>query len=254
MLDFIKDNSILVIPNNIKENIIKNVRINNKTLNIKVFSLEEFINNLTYTYNEETIYNLMKQENINYNISLIYLNNIKYIDSNSNIPKLNKLKTIKDNIDNYLIKDNLFKNLIKNKKIIIYGYDYITKYQQSILNTLDNIEIINKDYNKYNHKVYKLNTLEDEVIFVAESISKLINNGTNINNIYLTNIDETYNTTIKRIFNMYNIPVNLKIKTSIYKTSIGMYFINNLTNNIDKLLNDIKNKFDLNNTRNKCIK
>ncbi len=253
MLDFIKDNSILVIPNNIKENIIKNVRINNKTLNIKVFYLEEFINNLTYTYNEETIYNLMKQENINYNISLIYLNNIKYIDSNSNIPKLNKLKTIKDNIDNYLIKDKLFKSLIKNKKIIIYGYDYITKYQQSILNTLDNIEIINKDYNKYNHKVYKLNTLEDEVIFVAESISKLINNGINIKNIYLTNLDETYYTTIKRIFNMYNIPVNLKIKTSIYKTSIGMYFINNLTNNIDKLLNDIKNKFDLNNTRNNEI-
>ena len=98
MLDFIKDNSILIIPNNIKENIIKNIRINNKTLNIKVFSLEEFINNLTYTYNEETIYNLMKQENINYNISLIYLNNIKYIDSNSNIPKLNKLKTININI------------------------------------------------------------------------------------------------------------------------------------------------------------
>ena len=253
MLDFIKDNSILIIPNNIKENIIKNIRINNKTLNIKVFSLEEFVNNLTYTYNEETIYNLMKQENINYNISLIYLNNIKYINTNSNITKLSKLKTIKYNIDKYLIKDNLFKNLIKNKKIIIYGYDYITKYQQSILNTLDNIEIINKDYNKYNQKVYKLNTLEDEVIFVAEAISKLINNGININNIYLTNINETYYTTIKRIFNMYNIPVNLKIKTSIYKTSIGMYFINNLTNNIDKLLNDIKNKFDLTNTRNNEI-
>ncbi len=250
MLNLIEDNSILIIPNNIKEEVIKNIRNQNKNLNIKIFSLEEFINNLTFTYNEETIFRLMQQENVNYNIASIYLNNIKYVDKHFNIPKLDKLYNIKKGIDDYLIKDTLFKKLIKNKKIIIYGYDYITKYQEYVLNDLENVKIIKKVYNNNKHKVYRIDTLENEVIFVAEKISQLIDEGVNINNIFLTNINDSYYTTIKRIFDMYNIPVNLNEKKSIYKTHIGTYFINNLSNDIDKLLNDIKNKFDLNNIKN----
>ena len=253
MLNFIEDNSIYIVPNTIKNDIIKNIRLTNKSVNIKFFTLDEFISNLTFTYDEKTIYKIMKLENVNYNIAKLYLNNMCYIFDECGIDKLDKLYRLKVKIDNNLIKNDLFKLLIKNKKIYIYGYDYITKFQKYFLNSVDNITFINKNYKLYEHNVYKFNTLENEVIFIAERISELIHTGIDINKIYLSNLDSNYYTNIKKIFNMYNIPVNLKEKHSLYNTVIGKYFIDNLCNDIDSLMDDINNKFDMNNKLNKSI-
>ena len=252
MVDF-KDNSILIVPNNLKNDIIKDIRLNNKGLNIKIFSLDEFITNLTFSYDEKTIYELMKLENINYDIAKLFLDNIKYISEDSDNNKIHNLFNIKNNIDKYLIKDNLFRLLIKNKEIYVYGYDYVNKYYKYILNTVNNAQFINKEYNNYNHDVYKFNNLENEVIFVAEKISELIDSGVDINNIFIANLDSNYYKVIKRIFDMYNIPINIKDNNTLYQTNIGKYFINNLSNNIDDLLDDIKNNFDMENLKNNNI-
>lgn len=253
LINNIKDNSILIIPNNIKETILKQIRTSNKKLNIKLFNLEEFIKKLTFDYDERTIYELMKYKNINYSISKLYINNIKYVENDSNEYKIHNLYDIKTYLNNYLIKDTLFKKLISNKEIIIYGYDYITEYQKHILNTVNNYKLINKNYKKYNHVVYEFDSLEYEVRFIAERISELIKNNVDINKIFISNLDTNYYTVIKRVFKMYNIPINIKEKNNIYETNIGKYFINNLSNNIDDLLNKIKEKYDMNDKKNKEI-
>lgn len=253
LINNIKDNTILIIPDNIKEEVLKEIRELDRKLNIKIFNIDEFIKKLTIDFNEETIYQSMLNYNINYSIANLYLNNIKYVEEDSNNYKLHNLFNIKNNIDKYLIKDNLFKKLINKKEIIVYGYDYITKYQYHILKNVENIKVINKEYYNYNHNVYKFNTLEEEVIFVAEEISKLLNNNIDINNIFISNIDSNYYKVIKRIFKMYNIPINIKDTNNVYQTNIGKYFINNLSNNIEELINFIKTKFDMNNKKNSEI-
>lgn len=253
LINNIKDNIILIVPNNIKEEVLKKIRDLNNKLNIKIFNLEEFIKKLTIDFNEDTIYQTMLNYNINYSIANLYLKNIKYVEEDNNNYKLHNLFNIKNNINKYLIKDNLFKKLINKKEIIIYGYDYITKYQYHILENVENIKVINKKYSNYNHNVYKFNTLEEEVIFVAEEISKLLNNNIDINNIFISNIDSNYYKVIKRIFKMYNIPINIKDTNNVYQTNIGKYFINNLSNNIEELINSIKTKFDMTNKKNNEI-
>ena len=253
LIDTISDNSILVIPNNIKDEILLHIREKRRNTNIKIFSLEEFIKNLTFDYDERTKDYLMKKNNINYNISNLYLQNIKYINDDSNNNKIHNLFLIKKDVNNYLIINNLFKKLINNKNIYVYGYDYINKYQISILKNINNLVIINKEYKDYNHTVYSFNKLDDEVIYVAEEVSKLINDGIDINNIYVSNLDDDYRLVFKRIFAMYDIPINLDIKTSIYETSIGKYFINNLSNDIELLLNNLKEVFNLDNNNNYSI-
>jgi len=253
MLDIIKENSILIVPQTQKNNIIKEIRKKNNDINVKIFSLEEFIKNLTFTYDEKTIYKLMKLENINYNIAKLYLNNMCYVEDITNINKLDKLYYIKNNVDKYLIKNNLFHLLIKDKEIFIYGYDYISKYHKYLLSKLKNITFIEKHYKNYEHYVYKFSSLEKEVIFVAEKICELVSSGIDINKIYLSNLDGNYYSIIKKIFKMYNIPINLNEKHNLYNTAIGKYFINNLENDIEKLLNDINNNFDMNNNKNKSI-
>ena len=253
LINKLNDDTILIIPNNIKEETLKNIRKLNKKLNIKIFSLEEFIKKLTFDYDEQTIYQIMNKYNINYSIANLYLNNIKYVEEDNDNYKLHNLYSIKNYISEYLVYDKLFKKLIKNKKIIIYGYDYINKYQHHILKNVNNVEIINNEYNNYNHIVYQFNTLEEEVIFVCEEISYLFNSGVNINNIFLSNVDSNYYKVIKRIFNMYKIPFNINDKNNIYQTNIGKYFVENLSNDIAKLLDDMQTRFDMTNKKNKEI-
>ena len=249
----VKDNSILIVPNNIKNNIIKDIRFNNKNINVKVFNLEEFIDNLTFSYDEKTIFEIMNLEKVNYNIAKLYLNNMRYVLNKTGIKKLDNLFILKNKIDDSLIKNDLFSLLIDNKNIYVYGYDYISKYQKYILNSVNNLTYINKDYKSFEHNVYKFDTLENEVIFVAEKICELIDKGIDINKIYLSNLDNNYYTVIKKVFKMYNIPINLNEKHSLFNTIIGKYFIDNLSNNLDTLFSDINNKFDMNDNINKSI-
>lgn len=236
---------IVLVPNNIKNNIIKISRLKYYNYNIKYMTIEEFISKVTFTYNEETIYNLMKKYNYNYSTALVYLDNLYYINNKLDNNKMNKLKEIKDYLDNnnLLIYDNLFKEYIKNKEIYIYGYDYINKYYLSILKDY-NYKIIDYKYNNYNiDNIYEFNYIDEEVIFVLDKICELINNKININNIKLI-ISNEYKEVIYRLFKIYNIPISI-LNRSIYST----YEVKKLLTNI----NDIDSISD-SNIKDKIIK
>ncbi len=186
MLDKIENNSILIIPNNAKEKILK--ELNKKTLNIKIMSLKELIKKYTFDYNEKTIYHLMKKESTKYDIAKNYIENIYYIENKiyNNI-KLDKLVEIKKYLEenNLLIYDNLFKNYIKNKKIYIYNKS-INKYQEKILNEIkkeSEVTILNKNYNDYTPEIHEFSNITEEITFIAEKICELIDNKININKI-----------------------------------------------------------------------
>ena len=237
---------ILLIPNNIKTEIIKLAREKNYNYNIKFMSLEEFIKNYTFDYNEKTIYFLMKEYNINYDTASIYLENLYYIDNALSNKKMKKLKEIKEYLDrnSLLIYNKTFKNYIKDKEIYIYGYNYISKYSQKILKSL-NYKEVKKELKNYQIKeIYYSNYIEDEVIFVANKIAELIKNNINIENIKIIANNE-YNEIIKRIFKLYNIKMSNQ-KSNIYSTYECKKMLNNLNNIEDELekLTDvnIKNK------------
>ena len=113
----LENNSILIIPNQIKNK--KILELNNELLNIKIMSLNELIKKCKFDYDEKTIYHLMKKENIKYDIAKNYIENIYYIENKEydNI-KLNKLVNIKNYLEenNLLIYDNLFKEYRRDRK------------------------------------------------------------------------------------------------------------------------------------------
>ena len=255
MLDKIENNSILLIPNTKKEEIIK--KINQKHLNIKTMTLQEFIKKYTFNYNEKTIYSLMKKENIKYDIAKNYIDNIYYVESKDyNNIKLNKLVEIKKYLEenNLLTYDNLFKNFIKNKKIYIY-YNSINKYETKIINEIKkitNVEIIEQNYNNYTPKIHEFNNITEEITFVANEICKLLEQGIDINKIKLVNVKEDYTNEIKKIFKFFNIPININ-KKNIYGTKIIQEFINNIESNIEKTLHYIQENYNLKNETNNKI-
>lgn len=236
---------ILLIPNSISENIIEKVRKTYYNYNIKFMSLDEFIKKYTFSYDNETIYHIMKKYNIKYSSALVYLNNLYYISDKLDNEKMNKLKEIKEYLDdnNLLIYDKYFRKYVKDKEIYIYGYDYINKYYSSILNGL-NYKVIDVDTRKYEiDKIYYSDDITDEVIFVASKICELIKNGIDTSNIKLVCSSE-YDFIIDRVFKLYGINVNRKISIySVYEVKRILDNLNDIDNIIDSIKNiDIRNK------------
>lgn len=235
---------LIICNNSIKKKLLNN---SNTLINRKFMTMKELINNYYFSYDDETIYYLMDKYKYKYNVATVYLDNLLYIeDKVYNSDKLKFLVKLKKELDdnNLLIYDNYFKEYLKNKDIIIYG-DYFNKLENNLINELKNItnvSIVKNEYQEYNHNVYEFNSMDEEVDYVAYKICELINNGVDINNIKLTNINSDYYNTIDRIFKMYNIPINI-INSSIYGTDICNEFLNEYNSDISITINKLKEKY-----------
>lgn len=250
MLENIKENAIIIVNNDCKTQILKNIK---KLIKIKFMTMSEFIKSYYFDYDEKTILYLVKKYNIKYEIALEYLKNIYYIeDKKYNQEKLDFLVTLKQELidNNLLIFNSKFKEYIKNKDVIIYNYK-LSKFEKYVLRDI-NIKKIQKEDKNYVPKIYELETLEEEVEFVARSISNLINKGVEIDKIKLTNVSNDYINIITKIFNFYNLKINKFNDIPIISTIIGKTFYNDLNQNIEEALNSIEQYKDTN-TYNKII-
>jgi len=258
----ITNNTLLIIPNNIKNKVIKTLSKKDILLNIKFMSLEEFKNKFYFSYKEKSIYYLMNKYGYKYSIAKEYLDNLYYVDDvnykNEKLDFLNNLKL--ELIENKLLDiDNNFINYIKDFKIIVYGYDHINKFYKKMfdkVNIYSKVEIINKsNKNKRDFVVYEFKNIELEVSFVAQKIIDLIKSGVDINKIFISNISTEYYEVIKRIFEFYKLPVILDEDKSIYGTKIVSGFLNCLKEsaNIEESIQNIIKNYDFNISENNKI-
>lgn len=242
--------TIIICSSKNKEKILEYLSKNRKMIQINFMTLKELSDSLYFKCNEESFYYVMKKYNVKYDVAERYINNLVYVeDKVYDNKKLDNLVDIKKRLsDNHLLeKDNYFNTYIKNKDIIFYGFDYIDAFMDKMINDLSNVtnvKVINKEYFSYEHKVIKFNHIEDEVEFVATKICELVNKNIDINNIKLTNIKDEYLPTIKRIFKMYNIPVNLDDQPKIFGTMICKEFLDNFSSDLNKIIDDLKAKYN----------
>lgn len=250
-IDDVKNNTIIICSNNDKKNILKKLNNINKLLPIKFINKKEFITSLTFFYDNKTIYYVTKKYNIKKSIASTYLDNLYYIENKKyDNEKLDFLVNLKNDLENnnLLIKNNLFLKFIENKDVIFYNLGYIDKYLMNLINSIKpicNVKIVEKENNNFEHNVYEFVNINDEIFFIASQICKLISDGININNIKLVCQDYDYYHYIKRIFKMYNIPVNINNEDSIYFTNVCKYLIDNFTSDLTHVINEMKSKFDL---------
>ena len=232
-----KDNTLLIIPNEIKEEMILKITSENNLLDIKYISLEELYKKF-FNYDIKAIYYLMDKYNFKYEVAKVYLDNMFYVNDDFSDDKLKLLLKLKDEVKDYIITSKI--DVYKNRNIVVYGYD-LSNFDLNLLKKIsNNIEVIKED-GKYKHrKIYQFKTLEKEVEFVFDKIVDLVKNKININNIKLIVSSDYYNT-LKRMSNFYNIPINIPSDTKLSDTLVGNYFIKNYNPNI---IDEIKNKFN----------
>ena len=212
---------IIICNNKQKEYLLKNSK---PLSNNKYYTLSEFIKNLYFDYDYRAILYVIKKYNVKYDIAKEYLDNLIYVeDKKYNIEKLDFLVNLKKElIDNKLLIFN--PNFNTNENIIIY--EHLSKFNKYLLRNIKYTEK-EKESNNYKPTIYEFNDIDDEVTFVADSISKLISDGVSINNIKLTNVSEEYIGIIDRIFSLYNLKINKHIKNPIISNIVGSTFYNN---------------------------
>lgn len=241
----LKEDTLIIVKN--KNEFLSH--INQNLINVKIMNQKELINNFYFSYDEKAIYYLMNQYKYTYDNSVLYLNNLYYINPNISNDKINHLKKIKQEliINNLLITNKLFKQYLEQKTIIFYNFGILDKYTQQIIKDLKRItkvEVYNEKSNNYNHQnVFEAITPNEEVTFIAQKICDLNKKGVSLNQVKLYNVPDNYIEIIKRVFKLYNIRINLN-QTTLYMTKIGQEFLNNLSNNTRESLKYIQNKYN----------
>lgn len=245
--DVLENDSILIVPSQIKEKILTEMNKKSKLFNVKLMEINEFKREYFFDYTTETIFYVMKHYNYDYEFSLDIINNLYFLSSdNYNHEKLKFLLNIKNELinNNLLIFDNVFKIALENKKIYVYGYDYVNNFYKKMFSTL-NVNYIDQNISKFNHDIMEFDTIQDEVIFVANKICELIENKIELNKIKIINPSSDYNATIKRIFNLFNLPFYFN-NNYLISTKISNNFFEILSNDIVETLEKLKETISLN--------
>lgn len=245
--DVLENDSILIVPSQIKEKILTEMDKKSKLFNVKLMEINEFKRKYFFDYTTETIFYVMKHYNYDYEFSLDIINNLYFLSSEIyDHEKLKFLLNIKNELinNNLLIFDNVFKIALENKKIYVYGYDYINNFYKKMFSTL-NVNYIDQNISKFNHDIMEFDTIQDEVIFVANKICELIENKIDLNKIKIINPSSDYNATIKRIFNLFNLPFYFN-NNYLISTKISNIFFEILSNDIVETLEKLKETISLN--------
>ena len=233
-LDNIKEKTIIVCPSNVKKKVLNEINKKDSLVNIKLYSLEELKRIVLFDYDIKAVLYLMDKYNYSYDIASYYINNLYYVeDKLYNNDKLDFLVNLKKELsdNNLLTYNKLFMKSYKDTNFIVFGYDFIDSFSKKILSNFK-YSVIPRNANVKENIVYKFDTLENELLFVINEIVTLINNGVDINNIYLLNLDSNYTEEVIRLFNMFKIPVDIDKSSFIINTIMG--------NKIFKYLSDSK--------------
>ena len=244
------ENALIVADSSYHKYLIKKLR-DDKIISFKIITMNDLKNSYYFTYYDRAINYLLEKYKLNIDVVRVYLGLMIYVKEDIDNVKVNKILSLKKElIDNgLLIYNNVFVNSLKGKRVIIYNYHYLSLEEETLINDIKNItgvEIINEDREVIsNNNINLFDTIEDEVVYVASNISKLINQGVSINNIKLCFVDEEYKGYVKRIFRWFNIPININDEY-LFNTVIGKAFLDNFDNGLDY----VKNNFNLDDINN----
>lgn len=252
-MDFLENltsETLLIAPSQTKEKILEKINKLDKLINIKIMSFEELKKNILFDYNIETILYLMNKYNYKYEVAKNYIENLYFITKeNYQAEKLIFLKNLKDELEeNKLLEHNaLFKNAYKNKSVVVFGYNNVSRFNQYLLSFFSSVKIIEKKINEDKKNVYEFETLNEEILFILEKVVELIRNGIDLNKIKLVNISDDYQNEILRIFDMHSIPIDMDKTSNISTTPFIKDALLKLkdTKDFKETIDYIKNKYDL---------
>ena len=231
-LNKLENRSIIVCPNSLKKELIKNKSVLNVTKDIKFLSKEDLIKGFYFSYGINALYYVHKTYGYDYNLSKEILENLHNLSPIND--KLKLLCDIYNDLEskNFLKFNPYFKQLFNNKKVYILGY---LKEDIELLNTLEklsnNFEYLNDSTTcDVNLEVKCFSDIETEISYVMSNIGRLVKSGVSLNKIYFYTIFSEYKLLLKKELMNHSIILDSDSEIYIYDTPVFKTYL--------ELLND----------------
>ncbi len=228
----IKDKTLIICNNDYKKSFLASFYNDKKIIDVSFMSLEEYKKNLFFDYDYKAIKYLSDKYQLSVNNAKEIIENLYYVeDKDYGNEKLDNLVKYKKELieNNLLIFNELFKKYLSQKEIVVTSYGKLDKFNNSLFNNVEEYQCIDKSY-----KVYEFLDIEKEVEYVYNAIYDLLNKGVDINKIYLLNTSDEYSSYIKRFNSYYDFKIENKKSNSLYATSLGQEFLDNI-NKLERL-------------------
>ena len=254
MIKLKEANTLYICTNEKKEILLKQMSHDKEIFDIKFMTLNEFMEQYFFKYNVNIYPYLMEKYNISFSVAKEYLKYLYYIDLNNNYDskKISFLQEMKKDLtnNNILIENKQFKEYLNSKNVYVDASCQLDNYLEKIFTSL-NAQILTSSPQEKNIIVTQAADIEEEVNNVIVKILELVDNKVSLNHIFLTNISADYFYTLKKLFKMYHIPLELNENISINSVPvIKEYFItkklpeyNNENKNIIKPFISLLNKY-----------
>lgn len=227
----------------------------------KIMSFSELKENLYYRYHPLARYNLCEQyhllpENADIILETLY-------DINHDLPSINtkidKLKEMKQYLEekNLILRNELFNGYLKNVDIKVTA-PITTPLERKMVRKLQKIShvttLASSNSTSSIPSIYEFEYMEEEVVYVAEQITILLNKGVDINKIKLYPISSDYDPIIHKIFGFFQIPYDLNRKTPLIHLQMTQEFLKLLeVHNLKESLEILENEYSLSNPLNRKI-
>ncbi len=233
--------TLLIVDNNMKEKVLELINMEEKLINVKIMTNQDFLNHYFFDYDKKAIYYLKNKYNLTPSNAKVYLDNIKYvIESSSKDEKVLLLKEMYNYLldNNLLIIDNYFKEYLKTIKINVLITSKLDKFTKNIYDKI-NASYINFDLDEYtnNQPIYHFKTIDEEIEYVFNRISLLIKDNISLNNIKIISLGSEYNNYLNRFSKLYHINLNNLAKESLYGTIAANQIINMIKEKNKKEIN-----------------
>lgn len=234
-----KENSIIICNPSTKQNILEKSFLEKKLFNYTFITLNDFKERYYFKISDAAIVFAMNFLNCSYDNAKLITSNIYYVDDKEySDEKLINLQNLKKELisHNLLTFDPYFIEFIKGKNIYVVNMfldNFNAKMFESISN-ISNVSIINDNPKRGKYNIVEFDKHYDEVDYVFSEILKLLDNGTNINDIFIATESSEYDHMLFRYSRLYQIPVHISEKESIANHYIFKSYIDKLKQLRDK--------------------
>ncbi|MCI9233942.1 MAG: hypothetical protein HFH08_05040 [Bacilli bacterium] len=248
-LEYIKQKkSIIITPSNYKMELLKKLSKEPCFYQVQFLTLSELRNLLFYEYHPEALLKLCQNFNLipdNGAIMLEAMYSITKAEQDSDLYQ--KKEWLKE--QNLLIYHPAFIEQLKKSSVFIYGYDdYEMKPFLFLLNIYTKVEYLEERKEQYIPMVTEYETLEEEVVGVAEQISYLLKEGISTNQIYIGTLNNDYRSVLSKIFHQFHIPLQLDTIHSLFEYKMVQEFLKSIPygtalKEFPNLIAELENKY-----------
>ena len=247
MFDLEKE--LLIICNNeVKEKILRKAFDEKRLFSYTFLSMNSLKEKLFFKITTEAYLYAAIFLKCSYANSKIITPSIYYVDVNEvyEDSKLIQLQTLKKEliVNDLLEFDKLFEALLTRKKVYIYQeeFDNFTLNMIEKIKQLTDVSFFTFDDHFAFDEVCEFDDFYQEIEYVFTEIRKLLDQGIDINNIFIANTDYSYEHILNRYSILFNIPITYKEQSLIVADREVKKFIQSLEDdNIFELLADVKN-------------